>query len=103
MLLLTGLRQGELLGLRWMDIDFTSKLTRKSHVVYRHSTNSPNILCSVGRMAGRWDPDHMRRYVLYPALEAAEITIEKHQNGLHMFRHTVATEMNKRTGDLKLV
>jgi len=28
-LLLTGMRQGELLGLRWMDIDFDSKLVRK--------------------------------------------------------------------------
>src|SRR5262245_119207 len=34
-LLLTGLRQGELLGLRWQDLDFTSKLIHKRNVVYR--------------------------------------------------------------------
>jgi len=34
-LLLTGIRQGELLGLRWMSIDYEAKLIHKTHVVYR--------------------------------------------------------------------
>jgi integrase len=34
-LLLTGMRQSELLGLRWEAIDFDSKLIHKTHVVYR--------------------------------------------------------------------
>ena len=29
------MRQGELLGLRWMDMDFEAKLIRKTHVVYK--------------------------------------------------------------------
>jgi integrase len=34
-LLLTGMRQGELLGLRWQDIDFAGKLIYKRNVMYR--------------------------------------------------------------------
>jgi integrase len=44
------------------------------------------------------DPDHIRRYVLYPAMKAAKIPIESRGNGLHLFRHTVVSELAKRNG-----
>lgn len=134
-LLLTGMRQGELLGLRWQDIDFVSKKILKRNVVYRgqlveglkqtkrtgevkkhvigmcpivetllttrracslFTTSEDYVFC---REDGRpLDPDHIRRYVLYPAMEAAEIPMAAHANGLHMFRHTVVSELAKRGG-----
>jgi integrase len=134
-LLLTGMRQGELLGLRWMDIDFDSKLIRKTHVVYRgklieglkqtrrtgkprkHTVGMAPIVEQILRMHqgvtlfnkpenfvfcredGRpLDPDHVRRYVLYPAMEAATIPVVKRESGLHLFRHTVVSEVAKRLG-----
>ena len=33
--MLTGMRQGELLGLRWKNVDFERRLLRLTHVVYR--------------------------------------------------------------------
>jgi integrase len=44
------------------------------------------------------DPDHIRRYVIYPAMETAGIPRENRENGLHMFRHTVVSELAKRSG-----
>jgi len=109
-LFLTGMRQGELLGLRWMDIDFLSKQIIKRNVVYRGQLVEglkqtkrtgevkkyvismcpivENILVNIKtysqfansecfvfrREDGRpLDPDHIRRYVLYPAMEIAGI------------------------------
>ncbi len=136
-LLLTGMRQGELLGLRWQDVDFTSKLIHKRNVVYRgqlvvglkqtrrtghakqHVIGMPPLVENVlklhksrsqfthsecfifSREDGRpLDPDHIRRYVLYPALKAAEIPVEERGSGLHMFRHTVVSIVAKH-GSLK--
>jgi integrase len=134
-LLLTGMRQGELLGLRWMDIDFDSKLIRKTHIVYRgklieglkqtrktgkprkHTVGMSPLVERILRMHqgvtlfnkpedfvfcrgdGRpLDPDHVRRYVLYPAMEAAGIPVVKRESGLHLFRHTVGSDVAKRLG-----
>jgi|SRR5215475_8372645 len=44
------------------------------------------------------DPDHVRRYVLYPAMAAARIPVVKRESGLHLFRHTVVSEVAKRLG-----
>jgi len=44
------------------------------------------------------DPDHIRRSVLYPALEAAEIPFYKHGSGFHQLRHTCISEISKRLG-----
>jgi integrase len=43
-------------------------------------------------------PDHLRRQVLYPALEAAGVTIGNRTHGLHMFRHTAITVVAQRAG-----
>jgi integrase len=137
-LLLTGMRQGELLGLRWKDIDFTSKLIHKRNVVYRgklveglkqtrrtgrarvHEIGMSDIVEGILRFhrehGGRTlfngpdhfvfcrsdgralDPDHIRRYVLYPAMEKAGIEVIAHESGLHMFRHTVVSVVAARVG-----
>ena len=133
-LLLTAMRQGELLGLRWTDIDFVSKKIFLRNVVYRgqlvvglkdtkregnrsreiamvpeieriliihrerseFTTPDAYVFC---REDGRpLDPDHMRRSVLYPAMEAAGVEMQDYSNGLHMFRHTALSELAKRKG-----
>jgi integrase len=127
---LTGMRQGELLGLRWQDVDFNARLIHKRNVVYKgklveglkqtgkkkagrlrkhqvgispllecvlkaHQENQETPFKSLRRerdAAGHAlkpedyvfcqdngrpvNPDHFRRYVLYPALETAGI-VEK--------------------------
>src|SRR5258708_4404969 len=42
------------------------------------------------------DPDHIRRYVLYPAMEAAGIPVVSRESGLRLFRHPVVSEVAKR-------
>ncbi|MBS1801485.1 MAG: site-specific integrase [Acidobacteria bacterium] len=39
--ILTGLRVGEILGLRWQDVDFPNRLIRVQQAVYRGSLGSP--------------------------------------------------------------
>jgi len=134
-LLLTGIRQGELLGLRWQDIDFDQKLINKRYVVYRgqlveglkqtrrtgraksHVIGMSDLVVNLLRAHqssssfpemqhfvfcredGRpLDPDHIRRYVLYPAMETAGIPVVARESGLHMFRHTVVSMVAKRLG-----
>jgi integrase len=47
------------------------------------------------------DPDHMRNYILYPAMDAAKIERQKRGSGLHMFRHTAGSVVYALTGDLE--
>ena len=131
-LMMTGMRQGELLGLRWKNIDFKRGMMTLTHVVYRgqlmkglktqkdHTVGLPPLLKAILedlRKSSQFvkqgdyvfcredgsplDPDHMRRSVIYPALEAAEIEREKWGNGLHMFRHTVASRILSLGGSLR--
>ena len=44
------------------------------------------------------DPDHIRRYVLYPALVAAKVPLTSRGSGLHQLRHTCISEVSKRLG-----
>jgi len=136
-LLLTGMRQGELLGLRWQDLDFRDKKILKRNVIYRgrlvaglkdnkrtgkareHKigmsplvetllnlratqtkyTGPENfVFCRDAEEGKPLCPDHIRRYVLYPAMETAKIPMKDRENGLHMFRHTVVSELAKRKG-----
>jgi len=136
LLILTGMRQGEMLGLRWQDIDFKNRMIHKRNVVYRgelveglketsrttgklrrHTVGMSEALKRIlearrevspfkephhyvfCRTDGRpLDPDHIRRSVLYPALEAAEIPFHKHGSGFHQLRHTCISEISKRLG-----
>ncbi len=48
------------------------------------------------------DPDVLRKDVLYPALDRLGIPRAKRSAGFHTFRHSAATILNERTGNLKL-
>ena len=50
----------------------------------------------------RFDPDVLRRDVLYPTLDRLGIPRETRSAGFHTFRHSAATILNEETHDLKL-
>jgi len=49
------------------------------------------------------NPDVLRRDVLYPTLDRLGITRNRSAAGFHTFRHSAATIVNQKTGNLKLV
>jgi hypothetical protein len=49
------------------------------------------------------NPDVLRRDVLYPALDRLGIARNSRAAGFHTFRHSAATIVNQKTGNLKLV
>jgi integrase len=48
------------------------------------------------------DPDWLRKKVLYPALEAAEIKKTSREHGFHIFRHSAGSIVHAITRDLKM-
>jgi len=49
------------------------------------------------------NPDVLRRDVLYPTLDRLGIARSRRAAGFHTFRHSAATIINQKTGNLKLV
>jgi integrase len=49
-----------------------------------------------------YDADHLRRVVLYPAMERAGIERKQRSHGFHLFRHSAASIVHSLTSDLKL-
>jgi len=49
------------------------------------------------------NPDVLRRDVLYPTLDRLGIVRTRRASGFHTFRHSAATIVNQKTGNLKLV
>ena len=119
---LTGLRVGELLGLRWSNIDFAAGTLTITHSLWRGRLQSPKTEASAAmiRMSlalsqtleehkrqsqwqdpddfvfsrsdgSPWDPDFLRKEVLYPALDAAGIARGKRSHGFHLFRHSAGS------------
>ena len=130
---LTGLRVGELLGLRWGNVDFAAGTLTITHSLWRGRLQSPKTEASAAtiRMSSAlsetleahkqqsdwrdtddfvfsrsdgspWDPDFLRKEVLYPALDAAGIVRGERSHGFHLFRHSAGSIIHAATGDLKL-
>ena len=53
--------------------------------------------------AGRsWDPDDLRKRVLYRAMDKAKVErLMARAYGFHLFRHSAGSQMHEATGDLK--
>jgi len=134
LLYLTGLRIGEALALKWLDVDFDQSKLFVRRSVWRGKEQTPKSrksirakhlldgltrvlkshreLC-VGRpqpedylfvnAVGRsYDPDDLRRRVLYPAMDKAGIERKVARSyGFHLFRHSAGSQMQEVTGDLK--
>ncbi|PYS07635.1 MAG: hypothetical protein DMG15_29800 [Acidobacteria bacterium] len=49
------------------------------------------------------EPKVFREDILYPAMGRAGIPVESRATGLHLFRHTAGSLLNKMTADLKRV
>ena len=49
------------------------------------------------------NPDVLRKDVLYPILDKLQIPRSSGASGFHTFRHSAASILNERTGNLKLV
>lgn len=65
--------------------------------------NGPDdfVFCKEG--GSPFNPDVLRRDVLYPALDRLGIARNSRAAGFHTFRHSAATIINQKTGNLKLV
>ncbi|HWP42746.1 MAG TPA: site-specific integrase [Blastocatellia bacterium] len=130
---LTGLRLGEILALRWRDVDvdrgklsvrhnlWRQKLVRPKTEASIRELHLPRVLTDVLRahkQESRWsadedfifarmdgmpyDPDSLRRTVLYPALDACKIERSSREHGFHIFRHTAGSIVHAHSRDLKL-
>jgi integrase len=49
-----------------------------------------------------WNPDVLRKDVLYPVLDRLHIPRPARNSGFHRFRHSVGSFVNAETGNLKL-
>jgi integrase len=127
-----GLRLGELLALQWGDLDGQTLRVRHSLWRGRLGPPKtrasearlalPSVLADLlakQRDGSGWDadehfifcrsdgrpldPDHLRREVLYPALEKAAIPRRSRENGFHAFRHAAGSILYEITRDVELV
>ena len=75
-------------------------------VLSGHMKNScyvgPNDFVFLKPDGSRFDPDVLRRDVLYPTLDRLGIPRDSRSAGFHTFRHSAATILNEQTGNLKL-
>jgi integrase len=75
---------------------FTSQRQNSNH-------NDPNDFVFCKEDGSPLNPDVLRRDVLYPTLDRLGITRISRAAGFHTFRHSAATIVNQKTGNLKLV
>ena len=81
---------GRLLQPRLRYRDSNSSHTNPESFVFCKADGSP------------FSPDVLRRDVLYPALDRLGIPRSSRSAGFHTFRHSAASLINARTGNLKL-
>lgn len=65
--------------------------------------NAPDDFVFCKEDGSSLNPDVLRRDVLYPTLDRLGIARNSRAAGFHTFRHSAATIVNQRTGNLKLV
>lgn len=130
----TGMRIGEAIGLRWLNLDFNRRELSITNAVWRRQLKTtkteaskrvlilPALLVDELRQyreqskfnsdadyifstpdGQAFHTDHLRNYVLYPAMEKAGIKRGKGTHGFHLIRHTAGSIVHRRTGDVKLV
>lgn len=130
----TGMRIGEAIALRWLNLDFERRELSITHAVWRRNLKAPKTAASKRvlllpallvdelrqhREQSRFKADadymfttpdgeafytdHLRNYVLYPAMEKAGIARGNRTHGFHLIRHTAGSIVHRRTGDVKLV
>ncbi len=73
--------------------------------IQKHNSkfNEPDQFVFCKEDGSSLNPDVLRRDVLYPALDRLGINRRSRAAGFHTFRHSAATIVNQKTGNLKLV
>jgi integrase len=130
---LTGVRQGELLGLQWKHVNLTTRKLRIEQSLWHGQLVAPktvgsvrticlgNVLAEVlaahfqqtahkapedfvfcTKEGSPLHPDVVRKDVLYSILDRLRIARTPGESGFHTFRHSAASILNERTGNLKL-
>jgi integrase len=130
---LTGVRQGELLGLQWKHINLAARKLRIEQSLWQGQLVAPKTVGSVRTIClgnvltevldahfqqtahkapadfvfctnegSLLHPDVVRKDVLYPILDRLRIARTPGESGFHTFRHSAASILNERTGNLKL-
>src|SRR5690349_3373054 len=73
---------------------------RNHHEKSSHQRPDDFVFCK--RDGSPFDPDVLRKDVLYPSLDRLGIPRKKGASGFHTFRHSAASIVNEQTGNLKL-
>ena len=76
------------------------KVLRDHWVLARHRALTDLVFCKPDGQA--WNPDVLRKDVLYPVLDRLHISRPARNSGFHRFRHSVGSFVNAETGNLKL-
>jgi len=126
LLLFTGMRRGEVLGLRWQDIDFEDAMIHvEQNVTYPEGQNAPNIGSTKTEAGAREIPlIPMLGELLKPIdaegyiiggespitlsvhrrmMERIRKTINMHGATPHVFRHSFATMLNDAGASIKTI
>jgi integrase len=69
----------------------------------RTNHKEPENFVFCNRTGSPLNPDVLRKDVLYPILDRLQIPRSSGASGFHTFRHSAASILNERTGNLKLV
>jgi integrase len=76
------------------------KVLRDHWTVTSHRALTDLVFCKLDGQA--WNPDVLRKDVLYPVLDRLHIPRPARNSGFHRFRHSVGSFVNAETGNLKL-
>ena len=98
----TGMRRGEVLGLRWEDIDFKKKLIHvERNITYAH--NQPEIGSTKTNSGKRSGAEPMTQMVFRRVFRHIQKNVELFGATPHIFRHTYITTLAKANVDLKTI
>jgi hypothetical protein len=76
------------------------KVLRDHRTLASHRALPDLVFCKPDGQA--WNPDVLRKDVLYPVLDRLHFSRSAGNSGFHRFRHSVGSFVNAETGNIKL-